>query len=84
MLHKTLKPLPVWRVRFLLRRTLGHDRRAQARTQIIGQLVELRVTIDFDRLLGRIADNIAVVAPRQMIVQFGLGPRVEHAIQVVR
>jgi len=64
-------------------RTLGHDGRPQPCTQIVGQLVELRVAVDFDGLASGIADDVAVVAPRQMIVEFGLGPSVQRAIEVI-
>ena len=66
-----------------MRRTFGHDGRSQTGTQIVGQFVEFRVTVDFDGLPGGIADDVAVVAPRQMLVEFGLRLGVELAIEVV-
>jgi hypothetical protein len=63
---------------------LGHDGRAQARAEIVGQFVQFGVAIDLDGFAGGIADNIAVVAPREVIVKFGPGAGVERAIQVVR
>jgi hypothetical protein len=80
---KMVRSSTALRVGFLVSRTLAHDGRAKPRTQIVGQLVKFRVAIDFDSLASGIADHIAVVTPRQVIVEFGLGPGVEHAIEVV-
>ena len=71
------------RLRFLMRRAFAHNRRSQARAQIVRQFVELRVAIDFDGFPGRIADHVTVVAPRQMIVEFGPGPGIQRTIEVV-
>ena len=52
--------------------TLGHDGRTKFRSENVGQLVKLRVAINLDSLAGGIAYDVAVMAPRQMIIQFGL------------
>lgn len=63
--------------------TLGHDGRTKFRSENVGQLVKLRVAINLDSLAGGIAYDVAVMAPRQMIIQFGLRLGVEHAVEVV-
>src|SRR5208282_1116686 len=70
-------------VRLLVLGTLGHDGRPKPCAQILGQFVELGIAVDFDGLSSGIADHVAVVAPRQMIVEFGLGPGVQRAIEIV-
>ncbi len=56
-------PLGFLGARFLFR-ALGHDGGAQPAAQVIGQFVELRISINLDCLLGCVADDVAVVAPR--------------------
>src|SRR5216684_2351619 len=63
--------------------TFGHNGAAKAVAQIVGKFAELRVAVDLDGLLGGVADNVAVVAPSQMVFQFGLGAVVKDAVQVV-
>src|ERR1700720_1029848 len=74
---------PASRTRLLLRGAFSHDRRAESGPQIVGQLIELGVAIDFDGLFRRIANHIAVVAPSQVVVEFGLRSGVQHTIEVV-
>jgi hypothetical protein len=78
-----IQRLALGRFVLLVLRALGHDGRPKPCAQIVGEFVEFRITVDFDGLASGIADDIAVVAPRQMIVQFGLGPGVQHAVEVV-
>jgi hypothetical protein len=59
---------------------LRHDRRAKPRAEIIGKFVKLGVAINLDGLFGRIADYVAVVAPSQVVFEFGLGPIIEGAV----
>lgn len=63
-----------------MRSALIHDGRPKFRSEIVGQLVKLRVAIDLDRFAGGIAHDVAVMAPRQMVIQFGLRLGVEHAV----
>src|SRR5206468_12262343 len=67
-----------------LRLAFGNDRGARAGAEVLGQFVELRIPVDFDCLLGGVANNIAVVAPGKVIFEFGLGAVVEQAVEVVR
>jgi hypothetical protein len=62
---------------------LRHDGRAEACAKVVRKFVELGVAINFDGLLGSIADYIAVVAPSQMIFELGLGPIVERPVQII-
>ncbi len=64
--------------------TLGHDGGAKAVSEIVGEFVELRITVNLDRLLGGVADDIAVMAPRKMIFQFGLGTVIYDAVEIIR
>src|SRR5579863_781369 len=75
--------LDALRAALFLLLALGHDGRAEAPTQVFRQFVELGVAVDLDGLLGRIADNVAVVAPGKMVLQFDLGFLVEDAVQVI-
>ena len=67
-----------------LRLAFGNDRGAKAGAEVLREFVELRIPVDFDCLLGGVADNVAVVAPGKVIFEFGLGAVVEHAVEVVR
>jgi hypothetical protein len=60
----------------------GHDGGAEAAAEIFGQLVELRIAVDFDGLLGCVADDVAVVTPGKMVFQFDLCTLVEDAFQI--
>jgi hypothetical protein len=62
---------------------LRHDGRAKASAQIVWKFVELGVAVNFDGLLGGIANYIAVVAPSQMIFELRLGPIVEGPVEVI-
>ena len=61
---------------------LRHDGRAQAAAEVFGQFVELRVAVNLDGFLRGIANNVAVVAPGEMIFQLDFGLFVENAVQV--
>jgi hypothetical protein len=45
----------------------GHDGGAETAAEIVGQFVELGVAIDFDGFLGGVANDIAIVAPGEMV-----------------
>jgi hypothetical protein len=62
---------------------LADDCGTQAIAEVVGQFVELGVAVNLDGFLGGIADHVAVVAPSQVVFQFGLGPVVDDAVQVV-
>src|ERR1700722_5490595 len=72
----------LWSAFFLLL-AFHHDGGTQATAQIVGQFVKLGVAVDFDGLLGRVADHVAVVAPGKMVLQFDLGRVVEDTVQIV-
>ena len=72
------------RLGLLMCHALSHDGRPEPRSQIVGQFIKVRATVDFDGFAGGVTNHVAVVAPRQMIVEFGLGPGVQHAIEVIR
>jgi hypothetical protein len=63
---------------------LGHDGGTEAAAEILGQFIELRVTINLDSLLGRVANHVAVVAPGEMVLQLDFCGFVEYAVQIVR
>ena len=62
---------------------LVDDGAAEPVAQVVGQFEQLLVPVDLDRHFGGIADDKAVVAPRQVFVQFGLGPVVNGTVQVI-
>jgi hypothetical protein len=62
---------------------LFDDGTAQAGAKIFRQFVQLGVAINFDGLFGGIANHIAVVAPGEMVFEFGLCAGVDDAIQVI-
>src|ERR1700675_2164333 len=62
---------------------LRHNRGAKPCAKVVGKLVKLGIAINLDGLLGGVADHIAVVAPGQMILEFGLGPVIEDAVQII-
>jgi hypothetical protein len=62
---------------------LGHDGRAKPGAEVLGQFVQLGVTIDFDGLLGGVANHVAVVTPGKMILQLDFCRFVEDAVQIV-
>ena len=66
-----------------MRRTLAHNGGTKPGPKVVWQLIEFRVTVDFDGFASGIADDVAVMAPRQMVIEFGLGPGVQRAVEVV-
>ena len=64
--------------------TFGHDGGTEPAAEVFGKFVKLGVTVDFDGLLGRVANHVAVVAPGKMVLQLDLGLFVEDAVQVIR
>ena len=71
------------RPRLLALGAFGHDGRPKPSAQIVRQLIEFGIAIDFDGFLGGITDNIAVMTPSQVIFELGLGALVDRPVQVV-
>jgi hypothetical protein len=71
------------RTGFLVGLALGHNGGAETVTEVVGEFVKLGVAVDLDGLLGGVANHVAVVAPSQMVFQFGFGTVVEDAVQIV-
>ena len=63
--------------------TLGHDGGTEAVSKVVGEFVELGVAVDFDSLLGSVADYVTVVAPGKMVLQLNFGVFVEDSVQIV-
>src|SRR5215471_3794978 len=61
---------------------LRHNCGTKSAAEVFRKFVELRIAVDLDGLLGCVANNVAVVAPRQMILQIGLCFFVENAVQI--
>src|SRR5271165_2268399 len=55
----------------------------QAGAQIVRKFVKLGVAVNLYGHLGGIADDIAVVAPLEMVFQFRLGLSVHRAVEVI-
>jgi hypothetical protein len=66
-----------------MRFALGHDRRPQAAAQIVRQFVKVGVAVDLDGHLGRVADDVAVMAPLKVVFQFRPGLGVHRVIKVI-
>jgi hypothetical protein len=62
---------------------LREDGALQFGAEVVRKLVDLILAIDLDGLLGGIADDIAVVAPVKVVLQFGLQLRVEGAVEII-
>src|SRR5215469_5820664 len=61
----------------------GCDRRPEAGLKVFREFIKLGVAVDFDGLLRGVTDNVTVVAPSQVLFQFGLCTGVHGAVQVV-
>src|ERR1035437_3792576 len=61
----------------------GNDGGAQLRPEIIGQLVKMRVAIDLDGHFCGVADDVAVVAPVQVLFELRFGRSVDAVVQVI-
>jgi hypothetical protein len=79
LLRKSQEELTTWTVVFALR----HDRRMQTAPQLVGKFVQVGVTVNLDGHLGRIAYDVAVVAPLKMVFQFRLGLGIHRLIKVI-
>jgi hypothetical protein len=83
-LGKDLQSVP--RLRFSLRRLVfvglatGCNRRPELGFEVFREFVELGIAIDLYGLFGRVADHIAVVAPSQVLFEFGFGAGVNDAV----
>ena len=62
---------------------LGHDRCPEASAEVVRQFVYLRIAINLDCAFSGVADDVAVVAPLEMIFELGFGPGVHRLIKVV-
>ena len=71
------------RAAFFLLLALAHDGGAEAGAEVLGKFVGKRVAVDLDGLLGCVANHVAVVAPGQMVLQFGFCGLIEDAVQIV-
>jgi hypothetical protein len=70
-------------ISFFVGVTLGYDRGTKSISKVVGKFVELGIAVDLNSLLGRVADNVTVVAPGKMIFQFGLCTVIDHAVEVI-
>jgi hypothetical protein len=62
---------------------LGHDGGTKAGSEVVGKFVKLGAAVNLNGSLGCIANDVAVVAPKQVLVQFFLGAIVDHTVEVV-
>src|SRR4029077_613793 len=63
--------------------TFRHNGRTKSAAQIVGQFVKFGVAVDLDGLFGGVTYYIAVVAPSQVVFEFGLGAIIQSAVQIV-
>ena len=66
-----------------MRRTLAHNGGTKPGPKVVWQLIEFRVTVDLDSFASGVADNVAIVAPRQMVIELCLRLSVQRAVEVV-
>ena len=66
-----------------VRLAAGRDGRPELGFEVFGEFVELGIAVDLDGLLGGVANYIAVVAPSQVLFQFGFCTGVNDAVQVI-
>jgi hypothetical protein len=52
-------------------------------SKVLGEFVQLGIAVDLDGLLGGVANNVAVVAPSQVLFEFGFCGGVDDAVEVV-
>ena len=55
----------------------------KASAEGFGEFVDLVISVDFNGLLGGVQDHVAVVAPMQVLFQFGANCHADGAIQIV-
>ena len=60
----------------------AHDGLVEFVAEGFWKLIDLVIAVDLDGLLGGVTDNVAVVAPGKMVLQFNFGFFVEDAVQV--
>ena len=51
--------------------------------KVVGEFVEFGAAVDLNGALGCIADNVAVMAPLQMFLEFGPGMRIHGVVEVI-
>jgi hypothetical protein len=83
-IRNTRKLLNALRATLFVLLTFGHDCGTEAAAEILGQFIELRITINLDGLLSRVANHVAVVAPGEMVLQLDFCSFVEYAVQIIR
>jgi hypothetical protein len=79
--HQRVERSDALRTALFVLLALPHDGRAETGAEVLGQFVELGVSIDLDGLLGSVTDHIAIVAPGKMVLQLDLCGFVEDAVQ---
>ena len=60
-----------------------HDGGAEAISEVFREFVELGVSVDLNRLFSCVANDVAVMAPSEMIFEFRFRALVHHAVQIV-
>jgi hypothetical protein len=72
-----------FRAGLLARLAFSHDGGSELSSEVFGEFVKLGIAVDFDGFLRGIADNVAVMAPSQVLFEFGLCRGVDDAVQVI-
>jgi hypothetical protein len=62
---------------------LVHDGRSETCSEVIRKFVKVGITVDFDGLLGGVADDIAVVAPLEVILQLRLRLGIDGIVEII-
>jgi len=62
---------------------LRHDGGPQAASQIVRKFVKVGVSVDLDGLFGGVADDVAVVAPLEVILQLRLCLGIDGVVEII-
>ena len=62
---------------------LGHNGLVETISKILGEFVDLIISVDLNGFLGGIHHHMALMAPMEMLVQLRLSALGERAVQVV-
>lgn len=62
---------------------LGDDGGVDSGAKFVGKFVEFGVAVDLDRAFGCVADDVAVMAPLQVFLEFRLGVGIHGVVEVI-
>jgi len=63
--------------------TFADDSASETAPEFFGKFVKVGLAVDFDGSFCSVANYVAVMAPLEMVFQFGLGLGIHRPIEVV-